>query len=65
MLYLCFMFVHESFPHIWKGIIWNIQNITSILEDLLKDYDKTERPSYKDGLNTNIQYLILNNLNNL
>ena len=23
------------------------QNITMILEDLLKDYDKTERPTYK------------------
>ena len=28
----------------------SLQNITSILEDLLKDYDKTERPSYKDGI---------------
>ena len=28
----------------------SVQNITSILEDLLKDYDKTERPSYKDGI---------------
>ena len=26
------------------------KNITSILEDLLKDYDKTERPSFKDGV---------------
>ena len=25
------------------------RNITMILEDLLKDYDKTERPSYKEG----------------
>ena len=25
------------------------KNITRILEDLLKDYDKTERPSYKEG----------------
>ena len=25
------------------------RNITLILEDLLKDYDKTERPSYKEG----------------
>ena len=25
------------------------KNITRILEDLLKDYDKTERPSFKDG----------------
>lgn len=24
-------------------------NITRILEDLLKNYDKTERPSYQDG----------------
>ena len=24
-------------------------NITRILEDLLKDYDKTERPSYNEG----------------
>ena len=24
-------------------------NITSILEDLLKDYDKTERPSFNEG----------------
>ena len=24
-------------------------NITRILEDLLEDYDKTERPSYKEG----------------
>ena len=28
----------------------SLKNITSILEDLLKDYDKTERPSYKDGI---------------
>ena len=26
-----------------------IKNITRILEDLLKDYEKTERPSVKDG----------------
>ena len=25
------------------------KNITMILEDLLKDYDKTERPSYNEG----------------
>ena len=25
-------------------------NITNILEDLLKDYDKTERPSYNEGI---------------
>ena len=25
------------------------KNITRILEDLLKDYDNTERPSFKDG----------------
>ena len=25
------------------------KNITMILEDLLKDYDKTERPSFKEG----------------
>ena len=25
------------------------ENITRILEDLLKDYDKNERPSYKEG----------------
>ena len=24
-------------------------NITKILEDLLQDYEKTERPSYKEG----------------
>ena len=24
-------------------------NITRILQDLLEDYDKTERPSYKEG----------------
>ena len=28
-------------------------NITRILEDLLKDYDKTERPSYNEGLHSN------------
>ena len=28
-------------------------NITRILEDLLKDYDKTERPSYNEGLSEN------------
>ena len=27
-------------------------NITRILEDLLKDYDKTERPSYNEGLHS-------------
>ena len=40
-------------------------NITSILESLLKDYDKTERPSYPYGesstlispVSTNIYYL--------
>ena len=40
-------------------------NITSILESLLKDYDKTERPSYPYGeavtlislISTNIYYL--------
>ena len=26
------------------------KNITMILEDLLKDYDKTERPAFKQGL---------------
>ena len=25
------------------------KNVTKILEDLLKDYDKTERPSFKTG----------------
>ena len=25
------------------------ENITMILEDLLKDYDKTERPAFKQG----------------
>ena len=29
------------------------KNITRILEDLLKDYDKTERPSYKEGVTFN------------
>ena len=36
-----------------------IQNITGILEDLLKDYDKTERPSYKDGKIIPILYHLL------
>ena len=31
------------------------RNITMILEDLLKDYDKTERPSYKEGQKLNPQ----------
>jgi len=26
------------------------KNVTKILEDLLKDYDKTERPSFKKGI---------------
>jgi hypothetical protein len=26
------------------------KNVTKILEGLLKDYDKTERPSYKSGM---------------
>ena len=29
-------------------------NITRILEDLLEDYDKTERPSYKEGSHSNL-----------
>ena len=30
------------------------ENITMILEDLLKNYDKTERPSFKQGFFSNI-----------
>ena len=32
-------------------------NITLILEDLLKDYDKTERPGFKRG-NSNVFYTV-------
>ena len=32
------------------------KNITRILEDLLKDYDKNERPSYKEGQSGHIFY---------
>lgn len=35
------------------------QNITMILEDLLKDYDKTERPSFKQGQATKVKINIL------
>lgn len=31
------------------------KNVTKILEDLLKDYDKTERPSFKKGIFNNIK----------
>ena len=31
------------------------KNITRILEDLLKDYDKTERPSFKEGKPTQVR----------
>ena len=34
-------------------------NITSILESLLKDYDKTERPSYQSGEPTKVRVNIL------
>ena len=40
---------------LWRGIGEDSlskavsKNITMILEDLLKDYDKTERPSYNEG----------------
>ena len=33
-------------------------NITSILESLLKDYDKTERPSYPYGESSTLISLI-------
>ena len=32
------------------------QNITMILEDLLMDYDKTERPAFKTGQQQAIKY---------
>lgn len=35
------------------------KNVTKILEDLLKDYDKTERPSFKKGNRENYDNLIL------
>ena len=35
------------------------QNITMILEDLLKDYDKTERPNFKSGSPTRVKINIL------
>ena len=31
------------------------KNITRILEDLLKDFDKTERPSFKEGKPTQVR----------
>ena len=34
-------------------------NITNILESLLKDYDKTERPSYQNGEPTKVNVNIL------
>ena len=35
------------------------KNITMILEDLLKDYDKTERPAFKQGQATKVKINIL------
>ncbi|XP_059080486.1 uncharacterized protein LOC131878512 [Tigriopus californicus] len=35
------------------------KNITKILEDLLKDYDKTERPSFRSGKATKVKINIL------